>query len=183
MRDSLVDKEEAEEDMREATGKFVSAIDTITDALFLILGQFDRALSAIKLGILFSALAFLAQGYAIYRIEALALRLSDEQKKSAELKDELVAIKNDMIGVKSSQSAAKDKIDEVAQTQAEEAKKADITIVPDKKSGGAKVVIKSKAPPSSSGKAPPSPTAIELPLKLPPDAKVVDPGQQAVPPQ
>lgn len=175
IRDSQVDPEEAEADIREATGKFVAGIDTITDALFLILGQFDHALKAIRLGIVLAALAFLAQGYAIYRIESLTAKLAEEQQKSTALKDELITIKNEMVGVKVEQTAAKDKIDEVAQTQAEEAKKPDITIVADKASGNAKVVIKSRPAPTGTGvSSAPPPAAIELPLKLPPDAKVVD---------
>lgn len=177
IRDSQVDPEEAEQDIRDATGKFVAAIDTITDALFLILGQFDHAIKSIRLLIVLVALAFFGQGYAIYRIEALTVKLAAEQQKSAELKNELVTIKNEMVGVKVEQSAAKDKIEEVAQTQAEEAKKPDITIVADKTSGNAKVVIKSRPTATGVSSVPP-PAAIELPLKLPPEAKVIDPPKE-----
>lgn len=150
----------APEDLHDATRTFAKSIDTITNALFLLIGRFDHALRRIHIVIYLAAAAILAQCYMIYRMERMTAHLAEEQRKTSELHRELTALRSE-------QTAAAETLHEVAARD-------NITIVADGSSStSAKVVITPKPSPSATG----SNIAVEIPFKF--DALKV---QSAAPP-
>jgi hypothetical protein len=204
-RVSLV--ESGEEDATQGMNTFTHYADTITDALFYIIGVFDKATARINLGVGLLFLVVAGQSVLLYRFEGALADQKIDRKKNKELLVELQKLKDELVTVKTDAKETKESVAEVKEAADQ---KANIDIEVDE-TGAAKVVIlpktykakvteakKSKASKkrksSSSFSAPPapkpahkvveapSPKAIEIPLKLPPGARVVDAPESVVQP-
>jgi hypothetical protein len=182
-RDSLVDIDETGEDLVAATGAFAAGVDTITNALLVLLGKYEesgRRLAfvsrALVLCVFVSVLAFGGVGYMVYRTEKVIADMAvDRQDMNAMAKNISEATKTLADLTKKLKETDK-KVEEVKKVQEEQPA---VSIEPDGK-GGAKVVVKAKEckgdakdcekpvpAPKPTGKKPPVPPStakIEIPI-------------------
>lgn len=191
-RTSISDPEAAR-DLQEGVGVFREAVDTITSSLLLIIGQFEEQVEhsaklsskiasnnrVSRLNSLLSLVLILGVGYAVWQMRDITQQSQADLEERKLVTAELIKVRDDLKAMK---VVTDDTKKAVAKAEADAAEKPTVEIVPDNK-GGAKVVIRApknpkhtknfKHPPPSGKPAPP--TAVEIPLKLPPGAKTQRP--------
>jgi hypothetical protein len=140
---------ETKQDLQEGVGAFTHGIDTIVSALFLVIGKFEMLGRLNILGVFFGLVVALVMTLALFRLESLIDGATNDRTEMRALKDELVSIKNDIQAAKVSGTQTQQAIEVVKKAAEEEAKKPDISIVTDRVTGQARVVIQPKAAPES----------------------------------
>lgn len=192
--------DEAQGDLVAATGAFAASVQTITDALMLILGKFQHmhkkqeAVNQAVDGMLrkqalvnrtvnafavLSLMVLIAMGYLVYRVEDIAGGLHRDQ---VTLRHLLMRSEESKKGIADVAAQQKRTDQKVADVQKAAEGRSDIKIVADL-DGGAKVVIETPEPPPpvavdagmpgpTPSSMPPRPkTTVEIPVKLPPSTK------------
>ena len=193
---------EAARDLQEGVGVFRESVNTITSSLLLIIGkleeQFDRndQLAAkiasnnnvARLNSVLGIVLVVGVGYAVFQTKDIAKQNVATIREREKVTVQLVDIRDEMLKLKKEQvktTGAVEKVEEEAK------KKPTVELVADSQ-GGAKVVIRTPAQqdPKNGQKsksledhpAPPPPTALEIPVKLPPGSKTTPALPHAPPP-